>query len=410
MNKHVVIVSCVFTPEPVVSAQTSFDIAEALAENDYSVTVICPFPSRPKGKDYSEVKNKEEKKNQLNIIRVESFIYSEFDIWGRLRESFSFGFNSSRYLLKNIKNADAIYVNTWPIFGQLLIVLTARFLKIPIYISIQDIYPESILNRLNSVSKSILMPPLKAIDKYITQSAKKVIVISDKMYNFYKNDRKISKDNLELIYNWQDEQSFVNLPTYNNILVKKGISATGFIYMYLGNIGDAAGVELVIEAFDEAKLDNCSLIIAGGGAKKDSCVELTSKLGCKNIFFTSVEDGEVQSLQAIADVLILPTKKGVALSSIPSKMIAYMFSAKPILATLDKDSDSQKALLDAHCGWVGEPENKEWMISLLQETCQMSKKGLEELGANGFKYGIENYSKAQNVSKVINLINNTFKH
>ena len=44
--KKILIISCVFPPEPVVSAQMSLDIAEALSKNN-DVTVISPRPTRP---------------------------------------------------------------------------------------------------------------------------------------------------------------------------------------------------------------------------------------------------------------------------------------------------------------------------------------------------------------------------
>ena len=41
------IISCVYPPEPVVSSETSAQIAEGLLQNGFEGTVVAPFPNRP---------------------------------------------------------------------------------------------------------------------------------------------------------------------------------------------------------------------------------------------------------------------------------------------------------------------------------------------------------------------------
>ena len=44
---NILIISCVFPPEPVVSAKLSHDIAVSLSEKGDVVTVVSPKPTRP---------------------------------------------------------------------------------------------------------------------------------------------------------------------------------------------------------------------------------------------------------------------------------------------------------------------------------------------------------------------------
>ena len=55
----------------------------------------------------------------------------------------------------------------------------------------------------------------------------------------------------------------------------------------------------------------------------------------KNIEFWEALNGKVPKIQAQADCMLLPIKKGAASSSIPSKLPACMFSAKPIIGCVD---------------------------------------------------------------------------
>ena len=52
--KHILIINCVFDPEPVVSAQIGKSLAESLYESGEKVTVIAPYPSRPYGFEFKD--------------------------------------------------------------------------------------------------------------------------------------------------------------------------------------------------------------------------------------------------------------------------------------------------------------------------------------------------------------------
>ena len=55
--KTILIITAVFPPEPIVSSQLSFDIADKMSE-DYKVTVLHPRSSRPYGFSFDKKGNK----------------------------------------------------------------------------------------------------------------------------------------------------------------------------------------------------------------------------------------------------------------------------------------------------------------------------------------------------------------
>jgi hypothetical protein len=70
------IVSAVFPREPVVMAQTRFQIADALFRHGHRVRVLAPFPSRPDGelfKGYGRSLHCKENMG-LSVIRRFSFL------------------------------------------------------------------------------------------------------------------------------------------------------------------------------------------------------------------------------------------------------------------------------------------------------------------------------------------------
>ena len=72
---NVVIVSAVFPPEPVVTAQTSFQIADALFHFGHQVTVLAPFPNRPDGRLFKGYRRSLYRRESMgfSVIRCFSF-------------------------------------------------------------------------------------------------------------------------------------------------------------------------------------------------------------------------------------------------------------------------------------------------------------------------------------------------
>ena len=99
----ILIVTAVFSPEPVVSAKLSEDLAVALSKS-HDVYVIAPKPTRPYGFDFKN----ESKKGSYTLINLDSYTCPKSNSIGRLRESYSFGIACKKYLEENHKKIDVI--------------------------------------------------------------------------------------------------------------------------------------------------------------------------------------------------------------------------------------------------------------------------------------------------------------
>jgi glycosyltransferase involved in cell wall biosynthesis len=174
--------------------------------------------------------------------------------------------------------------------------------------------------------------------------------------------------------------------------------------MYMGNIGPVAGIDLLIDSFSKANLGKCRLLIAGSGSKRIELENLVSLRKIERVNFVDVPNGMVPEIQGSADVMLLPIKKGAASSSIPSKLPAYMFSKKPIIAAVDIDSDSAKVINEAKAGWVIEPENIDMLIDVMREASLTKKPELELKGENGFNFAMKNLSKKNNLKLLVKAI------
>lgn len=392
MSKNIVIISAVYPPEPVVSARLSSDLYHNLKDRGLSVRVIHPCPTRPNGFvfDSKQTLSPDE-------IVTDSFTCPQSSLMGRIRESFSFGRSCSEYIAKHHEEIALIYANTWPMGSQYRLVKTAKKYGIPVAMHIQDVYPESLTNKMPVLVGGLLRALILPMDKYILRNSDKVIAISEKMKDYLCTTRGIDTGRCSVVINWQDETEFLE---YQENTIPE--SRDKFTFMYMGNIGPVAGVDLLIDAFEAAQLNGARLVIAGSGSMKEALREKAKNN--QNIEFRDVPNGKVPEIQSKADVMMLPIKKGAASSSIPSKLPAYMFSAKPIIGSMDEDSDTASAIKGAKCGVVIEPENLKALATVMKEIAVKDKTELESMGLKGQEFALAHFSKGANLKNLTNEI------
>ncbi|MGO9202633.1 MAG: glycosyltransferase family 4 protein [Limisphaerales bacterium] len=405
----VAIITAVYPPEPVVSASMGQDLARELTRRSCDVTVLCPRPSRPIGADYSAFKRSRApmvaQEEGVRVVRLASFAAAASGLAGRALESWSFGRHACRYLKHSGLRFDALYVNSWPLLSQALLARCARQLRIPMVLHIKDVYPDSMLLKLPPALRGAARFVLAALDRRTAHRAAAVLTISENMRRIYVRDRGIDSERVLTINDWHDEQLFARLPSGRDALREYGVPQGLFTFLYLGNIGPAAGVEVLMEAFCQAGLKDAQLLVIGGGSRKAQAEAVAARLGDRNIRFISDPEAEnVPLLQSLAHVCLLPLKRGAAMSSIPSKLPAYMFSAKPVLASVDSQSDTARAVAEARCGWVEEPEDVQALARRMREVQAMPMAEIDRLGQLGRAYASAHYSKSVRVGALANVV------
>lgn len=406
---RVAIVNAVYPPEPVVSAQIGADLADHLTQHGASVTVLCPFPTRPHGAAYAGFEPRSEpalsREHGVNVVRLPSFTAPQSRLLPRLWESYSFGRHVCGYLDRHAALFDVVYANAWPLASQAMIAGWCVRHRIPLVLHIQDVYPESLLTRLPGYVRGVVGAPLVAMDRRTAHRAARVVVISSNMRKVYVEDREVPAEKVVTIFDWQDESLFADLPSRQEVCARAGVPADRFTFMYLGNIGPVAGVEFLITAFARAALANTQLVIAGAGSNKQACEVLAQRLGLDSVrFIPCPSPRDAAILQQMADVCLLPLRRAAGMSSVPSKLMAYLLSAKPVLASVDAESDTAECIREGQCGWVGEPEDVPWLAGKMAEVAVLPPEVRCAMGDHGRSYALEHFSKAVNVQRLASVI------
>lgn len=391
-----------FPPEPVVAATLTHDLATRLSAG-HKVRVLTPRPTRPYGFTFG---THPAGNGNFEHIILPSYTCSRLNVWGRVRESYSYGKHVSEYIREHHDHIRFVYVCTWPLLAPCLILRTSRKYSIPSVVHVEDIYPESFANKipvLGWLIKRILLP----VDAYNLKTASKIIAVSENMKKYLIQSRNIPPGKVELIPNWQDENEFIRFHTVKTDTRTGAREAKPFTFMYLGNIGPVSGMDFVIRSFNDAGIPDTRLIIAGSGAMKQGCMEIARKLKNPDILFLDVPHGKVAEIQDQADVMLLHLRRGSAMSSVPSKLPAYMFSKKPVIACVDKFSDTARTVRSARCGWVVPPEDPARFIQALRHAAESPADLLKGMGINGYRFAMDHFSKKNNLQKLVRLIQET---
>lgn len=381
LRKTFAIVTAVYPPEPLVSAQISRDLASRLAELGHDVIVIRPRPSRPEGLATSYSSDSCRPAPGIKVITVSSYVHPKSGLLGRFLENVSFGLSAAMVLTDLRKDVDVVYMNAWPIFSQLIVCLSGVHFAAPVIAHVQDLYPEALIPKISSAGGRIVFYLLRYCDCFYARSASMVVVVSHFLRRVYIEERGIVAKRVTLVYNWQKADETV-CHDYDSIRNRFGISTNQRIFLYFGNVGPVAGVEILIEAFGRAKIPDATLIIGGGGSSLAAAKFQASQFPSSRIIFTGAVDSIASAeIHSIADVCILPMRLSAGISSVPSKLTAYFQYSKPVIAAIPPEHEFGPLIREGGCGWVCCSEDVEGLAGLMKTASAVSSYDLVNMGA-----------------------------
>ena len=81
-----------------------------------------------------------------------------------------------------------------------------------------------------------------------------------------------------------------------------------------------------------------------------------------------------------------------------------MLSGRPIIASVDLDSDCANIIRESGCGLVVEPDDVEALSNAIEDMASKSTDDLNQLGKNSYVYAKENLSKERNLKILVDTV------
>jgi colanic acid biosynthesis glycosyl transferase WcaI len=411
----VALVSGVFPPEHTYSAKTGAQTAAALANRGHSIRVYAPFPNQPTGKLFEGYKRAIYSTSLISPGYTLTHCFSTFSrsstMMSRFVMNFSFGISSGLRILF-AKRPDVIYSNSWPIFATGILAIVAKLRRVPFILRVQDVYPESLLSQSRITKQSWIFRFLRLCDLKIAHWSEQLLVISSVFQKLYVNDRGVPANKVHVIPNWAsdnlDDADPSSALAFRKML---GIPLEAFVVVYAGNVGVASNAELLVDALAKLKEHTqIYLVIAGDGSQLGVCREATRRQQLDHVVIhTPWKTEETRPVLQMADALLLPTKGNQSLNSIPSKLITYLLSGRPVIASVLPESDTAKAIIESGAGWVVDPDSVDLMAKAITEASEQSAERLSQMGTAGREYALKTHTKGANLPRVVEIVERAAK-
>ncbi|OAB77327.1 glycosyltransferase family 4 protein [Cochleicola gelatinilyticus] len=395
----ILLVKQLFNPEPTAK---SLDFAKELQRRGHEVEVLTGFPSYPLGRIYDGYKQqlyKREVMDGVSLIRVP--IYPDHSASGfkRFLHYFSYGISASFIGLWLVKKPDVCFVYQGAIPAAIPAIILKKLRGIPFLYDINDLWPETVATSGMLKNKWAL----KLINAWCHFNYRNAAFITVATPGFKKNllAKGVPSEKMEIVSNWSRDvisEAVLDKTSSDSYFKENKINI-----LYAGNLGIVQSLTTILttaKILQEEGNTRIQFIFLGGGADEERLKQAAIDWNLHNVsFIPRVVSSEVTKYLNAADFLLVHLKKDDLFKiTIPSKILAYLKSGKPILMGLEGDS---KAILDeARAGYTFEPDNPEALKRVVQEMSALSKEEIANMGINGKRYYTDNLSLISSVDKL----------
>lgn len=395
-KKRILIVTQYFYPE-------NFrinDLALELKNRGYEISVLTGLPNYPKGEyfdGYSKSQNCDEIWNDIPIYRCKLRARNKGSI-NLVRNYLSFVHEANKKAreLKD-KSFDLIYVfEVSPITVALPAIKMKKERNIPIIINVQDLWPENII-AITGIHNRFIIKAVKKLVKYIYKHCDLILTASE---SFVENIQSYLKTGQDKVRFW---------PQY--AVVKKEekkrdlFDIDDFNIVFTGNIGEAQGLDIVIEAAHELRKYPIKWHLIGDGRSEEKLKLKVKEYGLNDIvlFHGRKPEHEISQYLACADAALLILKPDPVFEmTLPAKLQTYMACGVPIIGCVS--GEGRKVLIKAEAGFISDEISKTGLIKACHMFLQCDKKEHERLRNNSFLYGNECFDKQKLISELISNI------
>jgi glycosyltransferase involved in cell wall biosynthesis len=359
-----------------------YNIAKELVSMGYRVTIISS--------SYSHLFKKLPENGKQNIdgvdyLWIKTLNYGNSHDKKRVLKWFIFAFKILflPFVLKEKPNI-IIYSPMAP-FAILSVLFLSKLNKAKLIYEVKDIWPLSLIE-LGKISPNNLFIKFMGFFEKIAIKKSDRVVSSLMHYNKHLINLNINKD-----FVWINNG--IDLRVSNKSIEPFKIDnkfKDKFIIGYLGTIGVANALDCFLDSANMVyDIEDILFLIVGDGKEKNRLVKKYNKNNI--IFLDSVPKNQVQSVLLSFDICYLGWNKSrlYEFGISANKLFDYMYSKKPILHSFSGDGDIVKI---ANCGISVEAMSVDSITEAIVEFYQMEKTKRDLLGANGYKYVVDNFS------------------
>jgi len=340
----VLLVTTTFWPEPTGISVYTTDLAEALKESGYSVSVLTSLPHYPWWKipsEYAHLGESVSEQNGMKIIRAKHFMPAKMNAAIRIRFESSLWWNLRKVSI-DFKSCDFdLVISCIPtvaagIVGKRI----AKKLGLPFGLIVQDLSGAG-AKQSGLRGGALISKVAHAVEGSALKAANGLVVVSPAMKDVVIG-LGVEESRISQILNYSARKiDFVNREQARS---RFSWAADDFVVIHTGNMGAKQALENVVYAARELEGNSQIKIYLVGHGNQESNLKALCQ-GKKNIsVMAAVSDKDYPALLSAADLLLVNERTTQLEMSLPSKLTSYLYSERPVLAAVPRGGATWKFL------------------------------------------------------------------
>ena len=329
--KKILFHSLTFPPDTISTGMIVSKIAEGFQKDLKNVEVLASSPQY----NLKVLEEFRESKHQIyNDIKVHYISSSPRKFVNSLRflQWLSFNLKSLKFIYKNRKTYEYIFIFSYPPTMNLVCIFTSRILKIKTIYSLWELYPE-IAQKLKEQPNFLLNKIFKAIDNYALNSVDSVVVNSKELKQYLITNRKIDRNKIFSVSHFSPFNKSNYIPNYD----LKNI-------FYAGNVGKPQNLQDFINFFQQNFPNYWSIDLYGAGQELEN-VQKLKNINVRFHEYLSREELEISTKDIPFALISLDYE--ITMEGFPGKTFDYLNMNK-ILINYSNPNSAVSKLIDEH--------------------------------------------------------------
>jgi len=387
-----------FPPEMGAPAGRASELSRLWVEEGHEVTVLTGFPNHPTGIVPPEYRRKlrrlvtRENVEGVNVVRTWLLPFPNRKAHERMLNYSSFCISSVTTGLF-LEQPDLV-IATSP---QLLVGLSgwwlARCKGVPLVFEVRDLWPESLAAVGMGSNNSVLHRSLAKIAGFLYRHCDRVVVVTPAFKEHLIEHWRIPEEKILVVENGVDASLFRRLPLDAALRRELGVEEK-FIVSYVGTIGNAHGLETLVEAATllRTRAPDVLFLLVGEGAEKQNIIRLARSRGLANVRFVGQQPREkIPAYISASDACLVLLKRTELFKTVlPTKMLEFMSCARPVI--LGVDGYARSVMEQANAGIFIQPEDPAALAEAILRLAADSALR-ESLGRNGRNHVLQHFSR-----------------
>lgn len=311
-------------------------LCRELVLRGHCVTVVTGYPQYPQGEIYEGYGFDipyETNWNGVSIVRVKVHPRGH-GLPGMLRNTVDYVVQAEKWVKQCREKFDAVYVfEVSPVTVGLPAVTYKKIFGVPMFFNLQDLWPENVEEVLGIRFAPLTWLINRIVDR-IYNASNKILCASN---GFADNLRRRGVPEEKIVF-WPQ---FCLEPDLKNAQKPEIYGADTFNIVFAGNLGDAQGLDLMVEAARELKGCGIRWFLVGDGRARARLEQKVRDCGVTEevTFVGRVSEKEADRYVHFADCAYLSFKDNRIFNmTLPAKLQTYLACGTPILAAAGGES------------------------------------------------------------------------